>query len=50
MPRVDAGGSDLGGVRDPDMLLPVATYSGRALRKPRCAEGELLLDPKGEKP
>jgi hypothetical protein len=43
VPQVDADGNDLGGVRYPDMVVPVATYLGWALRKAGFAEGELLM-------
>jgi hypothetical protein len=42
VPQVDADGNDLGGVRYPDMQVPLGTYLGWALRKPGFAEGELL--------
>jgi hypothetical protein len=42
VPQVDADGNDLGGVRYPDMQVPLATYLGWALRKAGFAEGELL--------
>jgi len=42
VPQVDADGNDLGGVRYPDMEVPVATYLGWALRKSGFAEGELV--------
>jgi hypothetical protein len=42
VPRVDADGNDLGGVRYPDMQVPLGTYLGWALRKSGFAEGELL--------
>jgi hypothetical protein len=43
VPQVDADGNDLGGVRYPDMVVPVGTYLGWALRKAGFAEGELLM-------
>lgn len=43
VPQVDADGNDLGGVRYPDMIAPIATYIGWALRKAGFAEGELLM-------
>ena len=43
VPQVDAAGNDMGGVRYPDMQLPIATYLGWALRKGGFAEGELLM-------
>jgi hypothetical protein len=42
VPQVDADGNDLGGVRYPDMQVPLGTYLGWALRKAGFAEGELL--------
>ncbi len=43
VPQVDGDGNDMGGVRYPDMQVPVATYLGWALRKTGFAEGELLM-------
>jgi hypothetical protein len=43
VPQVDADGNDQGGVRYPDMQVPVGTYLGWALRKVGFAEGELLM-------
>ena len=43
VPQVDADGNDLGGVRYPDMQVPLGTYLGWALRKAGFAEGELLM-------
>ena len=42
VPQVDADGNDMGGVRYPDMQVPLGTYLGWALRKSGFAEGELL--------
>ena len=42
VPQVDADGNDMGGVRYPDMQVPLGTYLGWALRKAGFAEGELL--------
>ena len=42
VPQVDADGNDMGGVRYPDMQVPLGTYLGWALRKEGFAEGELL--------
>ena len=42
VPQVDADGNDLGGVRYPDLQVPLGTYLGWALRKTGFAEGELL--------
>jgi hypothetical protein len=43
VPMVDDDGNDLGGVRYPDMVAPIATYIGWALRKAGYAEGELMM-------
>jgi hypothetical protein len=43
VPQVDADGNDQGGVRYPDIQVPLATYLGWALRKAGFAEGELLM-------
>jgi hypothetical protein len=42
VPQVDADGNDRGGVRYPDMQVPLGTYLAWALRKAGFAEGELL--------
>jgi hypothetical protein len=42
VPQVDADGNDMGGVRYPDIEVPLGTYLGWALRKAGFAEGELL--------
>jgi hypothetical protein len=42
VPQVDADGNDMGGVRYPDMQVPLGTYLGWALRKGGFGEGELL--------
>lgn len=42
VPQVDADGNDMGGVRYPDMQVPIGTYLGWALRKAGFAEGELV--------
>jgi hypothetical protein len=42
VPQVDADGNDMGGVRYPDMRVPLGTYLGWALRKAGFAEGELV--------
>lgn len=42
VPQVDADGNDQGAVRYPDMLVPLGTYLGWALRKEGFAEGELV--------
>ena len=41
VPRVDADGNDLGGVRTPSVDAPLATYMGWNLRKAGFAEGAL---------
>jgi hypothetical protein len=43
VPQVDADGNDMGGVRYPDIQVPLGTYLGWALRKAGFAEGELLM-------
>ncbi|HYT56141.1 MAG TPA: alpha/beta hydrolase domain-containing protein [Verrucomicrobiae bacterium] len=43
VPQVDADGNDQGGVRYPDIQVPLGTYLGWALRKDGFAEGELLM-------
>jgi len=40
VPKTDADGNELGGVRVPDVAVPVATYAGWNLRKAGFAEGE----------
>jgi hypothetical protein len=42
VPQVDADGNDMGGVRHPDMQVPIGTYLGWALRRVGFAEGEIL--------
>jgi hypothetical protein len=42
VPQVDADGNDMGGVRYPDIQVPLGTYLGWALRKDGFAEGELV--------
>jgi Alpha/beta hydrolase domain len=42
VPQVDADGNDMGGVRYPDLQVPLGTYLGWALRKAGFAEGELV--------
>jgi Alpha/beta hydrolase domain len=42
VPQVDGDGNDMGGVRYPDIQVPLGTYLGWALRKAGFAEGELL--------
>jgi alpha/beta hydrolase family protein len=42
VPQVNADGNDLGGVRYPNMQVPIGTCLGWALRKSGFAEGELL--------
>jgi hypothetical protein len=43
VPQVDADGNDVGGVRYPEMQVPLGTHLGWALRKKGFAEGELLM-------
>jgi hypothetical protein len=40
VPKVDADGNDVAGVRPLDLQVPLATYTGWALRKDGSAEGE----------
>lgn len=40
VPRTDADGNDIAGVRHPNIQVPVATYTGWALRRAPFAEGE----------
>jgi hypothetical protein len=42
VPDIDADGTDIPGLRYPDVEAPVGTYLGWALRKAGYAEGELL--------
>jgi hypothetical protein len=42
VPQIDADGNDQGGVRYPDIQVPVGTYLGWAIRRAGFAEGELL--------
>jgi len=41
VPKVDADGNDLGGIRMPELSVPAASYVGWNLRKPGFAAGEL---------
>ena len=41
MPQVDADGNDLGGLRSPEIVVPVGTHTGWNLRREGFAEGEL---------
>ncbi|MDM0117797.1 alpha/beta hydrolase domain-containing protein [Variovorax sp. J22R133] len=41
VPRTDADGNDVAGVRVPDVDVPLATYTGFGLRKAGFAEGQL---------
>jgi len=43
VPRIDADGNDLPGIRMPDIVAPTGTYLGWSLRKSGFAEGELCL-------
>jgi Alpha/beta hydrolase domain len=40
VPRTDVDGNDIAGVRHPNIEVPVATYTGWALRRAPFAEGE----------
>ena len=40
VPRTDVDGNDIAGVRHPNIQVPVATYTGWALRRAPFAEGE----------
>ncbi len=44
VPRVDADGIDLGGVRLPEIAVPLATYTGWNLRTPQTGFGDRLVD------
>lgn len=44
VPRVDADGIDLGGVRLPEIAVPLATYTGWNLRAPATGFGDRLVD------
>ncbi len=41
MPRVDEDGNDLGGLRSPEVMVPVGTHTGWNLRRAGFAEGDL---------
>ena len=41
MPQVDEDGNDLGGLRSPEIVVPVGTHTGWNLRREGFAEGEL---------
>ena len=41
MPQVDEDGNDLGGLRSPEIMVPVGTHTGWNLRREGFAEGEL---------
>ena len=43
VPRIDADGNDLPGIRLPDVAAPTGTYLSWNLRKPGFGEGELCL-------
>ena len=38
VPKVDADGNDIAGVRLPEVAVPVATYTGTALRADGCSK------------
>ena len=42
VPQVDADGNDVGGLRSPEIEVPVGTHTGWSLRKAGFAEGELF--------
>jgi len=44
VPRVDADGIDLGGLRLPEVAVPLATYTGWNLRAPSTGFGDRLVD------
>ncbi len=41
MPQVDEDGNDLGGLRSPEVMVPVGTHTGWNLRRAGFAEGDL---------
>jgi len=41
MPLVDEDGNDLGGLRSPEVMVPVGTHTGWNLRRAGFAEGDL---------
>ncbi|MCY4582458.1 MAG: alpha/beta hydrolase domain-containing protein, partial [Chloroflexi bacterium] len=41
MPQVDEDGNDLGGLRSPEVMVPVGTHTGWNLRREGFAEGDL---------
>jgi len=43
VPKIDADGNDLPGIRMPDIAAPTGTYLGWNLRKPGFGEGDLCL-------
>jgi len=44
VPQVDADGIDVGGVRMPEVAVPLATYTGWNLRDPRTGASDELVD------
>lgn len=46
LPQVDADGNEIGGVRLPDVAVPLATFTGWNLRRP-ASGGHLLAGPTG---
>jgi Alpha/beta hydrolase domain len=44
VPRTDADGIDLGGLRLPEIAVPLATYTGWNLRTPQTGFGDRLVD------
>jgi len=47
VPNVDEDGNDLGGIRHPDVAVPLATYTGWNLRHPDIGGGGQILDLSG---
>ena len=43
VPKVDADGNEIGGIRLPDVAAPIGTYTGWNPRRAGFAEGELCL-------
>ncbi|MGH7048001.1 MAG: alpha/beta hydrolase domain-containing protein [Stellaceae bacterium] len=44
VPRTDADGNDIAGIRTPDVAVPVATYTGWALRAGNAADPAPVVD------
>jgi hypothetical protein len=47
VPQVDKDGNDLGGIRMPEVAVPLATYTGWNLRRPEIGAPHLLMDTAG---